>query len=97
MMGKKFSITILFSLLMLVCILMLDSLQTKMCRSFNIYRIFTINSTVCLNITTAISILEKLLTTSIITIGSFVFQNFINFSSQLRMTNAEDRRTIHTA
>lgn len=60
-------------------------METKMCKSFNIYRIFTINSTVCLNITTAISVLEKLLTTAFITVGSFVFQGFINLFTQLNM------------
>lgn len=80
---KKFSITIAFSLLMITVILLLDALETKMCKSFNIYRIFTINSTVCLNITTAIRVLEKLLITSLLTLGSFIFHFTIDFFSRI--------------
>ena len=79
----------------MILILLLDILETKMCKSFNIYRIFTINSTVCLNITTAISVLERLLTTTFITIGSFIFQSFVNFFTHLNIQLKNSWSTVN--
>ena len=55
----------------------IEIIEIKMCKSISIYRIFTINSTVCTNISTSIKILEKIFTTIIIALCSDLFQEFI--------------------
>ena len=75
---NSYVIAILSSCIMLLNIVILDVVNVKMCQSFSIYRVFTINSTVCTNISTAIGILEKMFTSSIIGICTVLFQSLIN-------------------
>lgn len=72
---KKYIIFIVAALIALSNIIILDVIEVKMCKSFSIYRFFTMNSTVCTNISKAVGILEKLLTTLVIALCSTLFQN----------------------
>ena len=68
MFNKNILITTLCCILMLSSVILLDAIEVKMCKSFSFYRIFTMNSTVCTNITTAINCIEKMFTTVLITL-----------------------------
>ncbi len=89
--SRKLSLSILFSFTTMILMIVLEITEIKMCKSFNIYRIFTINSTVCSNISIGVSVLEKLLTTSLITIGTFVFQYIIGMTSKLNIGSYNQR------
>ena len=62
-------------------IILLDAIEIKMCKSFSVYRLFTINSTICTNISKAVGILEKMLTTIVIALCSTAFQAAIGYYS----------------
>jgi hypothetical protein len=80
-MQRKYIIMLFLILTSLLGIIILDTIQIKMCKSLSLFRIFTINSTVCTHIMTAMVILEKLFTTLVITSCSFAFQSFINYAA----------------
>ena len=74
---KKYVIMILCACIMLLNVIILDTIDIKMCKSFSIYRIFTMNSTVCTHISTSIAVLEKTFTTILIGTCSILFQEFV--------------------
>lgn len=65
-------------LILLINVLILDQIDTKICRSFSLYRIFTMNSTICSNITLCIKYLEKTITAIILMWGSMIFSKIMN-------------------
>ena len=71
---NKYILIIMSAIITLSNIIILDIVEVKMCKSFSIYRFFTMNSTVCTNITKAVGILEKMLTTVVIALCSTLFQ-----------------------
>ena len=76
---NKRSITIfsLFILTSVLNIIILDIIEVNMCKSFSFYRLFTMNSTVCKNISKAVVVLETVITTTIIAGCTSIFQNAI--------------------
>ena len=78
---NKYIIIIATAIVALLNIIILDAVEIKMCKTFSIYRLFTMNSTVCTNISKAVGILEKMLTTVVIALCSTVFQEAIAFYS----------------
>jgi len=71
---NKYIIIIVTAIIALLNILILDAIEIKMCKSFSVYRLFTMNSTVCTNISKAVGVLEKMLTTVVIALCSTIFQ-----------------------
>ena len=67
------------AVLVLLNIILLDAIEIKMCKSFSLYRLFTMNSTVCRNISHAVMVLEKMVTTIVIALCSTAFQSFIGY------------------
>ena len=78
---NKYIIIILTAIIALFNIILLDMIEIKMCKSFSVYRLFTMNSTICSNISKAVGILEKMLTTVVIALCSTVFQAAIEYYS----------------
>ena len=76
---NKYIIIIVTAIIALFNIIILDAIEIKMCKSFSIYRLFTMNSTVCTNISKAVGVLEKMLTTVVIALCSTIFQAGICF------------------
>ena len=68
-------------------IIILDAIEIKMCKSFSLYRLFTMNSTVCTNISKAVGVLEKMLTTVVIALCTTVFQTGIAYYTQAPVRN----------
>ena len=78
---NKYIIILVTALIALFNIIILDAIEIKMCKSFSVYRLFTMNSTACTNISKAVRILEKMLTTVVIALCSTIFQAVIGFYS----------------
>ena len=76
---NKYIIIILTAIVALLNIIILDAIEMKMCKSFTIYRLFTMNSTACTNISYAVGVLEKMLSTVVIALCSTVFQAAISY------------------
>ena len=73
----KYIIFILCAIISLLNIIILDIIEVKMCKSFSLYRLFTMNSTACTNITKGITIMETMLTTSVLALCSSLFQEAV--------------------
>ena len=84
--ANKIVIIITTAVVALLNILILDVIEVKMCKSFSFYRLFTMNSTVCTNISKAVGILEKMLTTVVIALCSTVFQTAISYYTCVNYT-----------
>ena len=78
-MTKVYFIWIICSAITMLTITVLDLIEVTYCKSFSIYRIFTMNSAVCRNISHANSFLEKILISIVINMGSRVFHNVIKY------------------
>ncbi len=83
---KKYIIIIAVAIVALFNILLLDTIEVKMCRTFSVYRLFTMNSTACTNISKAVGVLEKMLTTIVIALCSTVFQTSMEYYTQPRIS-----------
>lgn len=81
---NKYLIIIVSAIIALLNIIVLDVIEVRMCKSFSIYRLFTMNSTACNNLSKAVGILEKMLTTIVIALCSSIFQSAINHISHVR-------------
>ena len=86
MVFNKYLIMVCLSLISLLNIIILDIIEYRMCKQLTLYRIFTINSTVCNNISIAVSVNEKCFVTLIISLGSTVFQQILTYYSPLDNT-----------
>lgn len=75
--NKKIVIIFLFIVISILNIVILDLIEVKMCKSFSLYRLFTMNSTVCKNLSKGVSLMESLLTTSIVAGCTSIFQDAI--------------------
>lgn len=78
-MTKLYFTMLICSIATMLTISILDLIEVSYCKSFSIYRIFTMNSAVCRNISYANSFLEKILMSIVINIGSKVFQSVIKY------------------
>ena len=76
---NTYIIFILTAIVVLINIIILDAIEIKMCKSFSVFRLFTMNSTVCTNISKAVGVLEKMITTIVIALCSTAFQSVIGY------------------
>ena len=93
---KKYIIIIVIAIISLFNIIILDIIEVKMCKSFSVYRLFTMNSTVCTNISKAVGVLEKMLTTVVIALCSTVFQTSIGYYTRTVVSYSTQHDKIKT-
>ena len=74
---QKYIIFVCCTIIALLNIIILDIIEVKMCKSFSFFRLFTMNSTACNNITKGINIMETMLTTTILATCSSLFQEVV--------------------
>jgi len=97
---KKYYIIILCIIILILNIIILDVIEVRMCKALSIYRIFTMNSTICSNITYSITILEKLITTLLVAFFSNLFQEFVfvcnsNYNSNNNIQHKQNNLTFN--
>jgi hypothetical protein len=85
------------SFLIIANILILDMIEAKMCKAFSIYRIFTINSTVCKNITLGTHFLEKLFSTTLLAASSCILQHAANYYARTGIQNVPQIKKDETS
>jgi len=66
-------------LLTLFSIIAISSFNVHFCKTLSWYRIFTINSTVCKNLTVGEDMLEKTLTSLLLSSGCIILQDIIYY------------------
>ena len=74
---RKYIINFAIIILSIINLIMLNVINVKMCKTFSWIRIFTINSTVCKNITIGENMLEKVFTTMVLSFGLNLTQDIM--------------------